>query len=129
MYSFLADLVVLLHFAFVLFVVLGGLLVLRWWRVIWVHVPSAIWGALISFFGWTCPLTPLENWLRELAGETGYDGGFVENYVVPLLYPGQLTRTLQIVLGMSVLAVNAVIYTAIARRWRAGRRRQRATAG
>jgi hypothetical protein len=122
MYTFLADFVVLVHFAFVLFIVFGGLLVLRWPWVIWAHVPSAIWGALISFFGWICPLTPLENWLRERAGEVGYEGGFVENYILPLLYPGRLTRPFQVGLGIFVLLVNSVIYAVIVRRWRARRR-------
>jgi hypothetical protein len=114
----LADLVVVAHFAFVLFVVLGGLLVLRWPRLAYVHVPVAIYGALIEFAGWVCPLTPLENMLRERAGETGYQGGFIEHYILPVLYPSALTREIQILLGSLVLVLNLVIYAYIIRRRR-----------
>jgi hypothetical protein len=109
-YRLLADLVVVLHFAFVLFVVLGGLLVLRWRRLMWLHLPAAIWGALIEFAGWVCPLTPLENWLRHRGGEAGYTGGFVERYIVSVLYPEGLTREHQIILGLLVLVINLLIY-------------------
>ncbi|MDQ2669395.1 MAG: DUF2784 domain-containing protein, partial [Gemmatimonadota bacterium] len=91
----LADLVVGLHLAFVVFVVLGGLLVLRWPRLALVHLPVAVYGALIEWIGWVCPLTPLENMLRREAGGAGYEGGFVEHYIVPLLYPGQLPDAAQ----------------------------------
>lgn len=118
----LADLVLLLHAAFVLFVVLGALLVLRWPRVAWVHVPAALWGACIEFAGWICPLTPLENHWRRLAGEEGYAGGFVEHYVFPVLYPDGLTRNAQLVLGALVLLINAAVYGwAIRRRRRPAR--------
>jgi hypothetical protein len=103
-------LVALTHFGFVLFVVVGGLLVLRWRRVAWLHLPCALWGAGIEFSGSICPLTPLENWLRLQAGSGGYEGGFVEHYLLPVLYPGGLTRGLQIALGLGVLAVNLVVY-------------------
>ncbi len=106
----LADLVLLLHAAFVLFVALGALLVLRWPRVAWVHVPAALWGACIEFAGWICPLTPLENHWRRLAGEEGYAGGFVEHYVFPVLYPDGLTRNAQLVLGVLVLVINVAVY-------------------
>lgn len=105
-----ADAIVALHFAFVLFVVLGGLLVLRWPRVVWLHVPAVIWGALVEFTGWICPLTPLENRLRRAAGETGYQGDFIAHYVLPVLYPNGLTRTDQLLLGGAALAINLVIY-------------------
>jgi hypothetical protein len=88
----LADLVVLMHLAFILFVVLGALLALRWRWIPWVQVPAALWGAVIEVGGWVCPLTPLENGLRERAGDAGYTGGFVEHYVLPVVYPGSLTR-------------------------------------
>jgi hypothetical protein len=114
-YGFLADLVVGLHFAFVLFVVLGGLLVLRWRRLAYVHVPVAIYGALIEFAGWVCPLTPLEKMFRERAGEAGYQGGFIEHYILPVLYPSALTREIQIVLGSAVLVINLLIYAYLAR--------------
>lgn len=115
-YGFLADLVVLVHFAFVLFVVLGGLLVLKWKRLAWVHVPAFLWGALIEFAGWICPLTPLENWLRVKGGVTGYRSGFIEHYILPVLYPTLLTRRLQIALGLLVLGVNLGIYGWLLRR-------------
>ena len=105
-----ADLIVALHFLFVAFVVLGGLLVLRWPLVIWLHVPAVIWGALIEFTGWICPLTPLENRLRRASGETGYQGDFIAHYILPMLYPNGLTRTDQLVLGGLALAINIVIY-------------------
>ncbi len=109
-FRILADLVVGLHFAFVVFVVAGGLLALRWRRVVWLHLPAAIWGALIEFGGWICPLTPLEKWLRERAGGAGYEGGFIEHYIIPVLYPGALTREIQLALGVAVVAVNFLVY-------------------
>jgi hypothetical protein len=115
----LADAIVGLHFAFILFVVLGGLLALRWPRLAWVHVPVAIWGALIEFVGFTCPLTPLENWLRQRGGERGYAGGFIDHYIVPIVYPPGLTREVQLVLGTLVLLLNAWVYARVWRRHRA----------
>jgi hypothetical protein len=112
----LADLVVILHFAFVLFVVLGGLLVFRWPRLAYVHLPVALYGALIELVGWICPLTPLEKRLRESAGLQGYQGGFVEHYILPVLYPAGLTRGVQWVLGVLVLGINLVIYAVVARK-------------
>ena len=105
-----ADLVLLVHLAFVLFVVLGGLLALRWPRVAWVHVPVALYGAAIEFIGFICPLTPLEVWLRRRGGEAGYEGGFIEHYVTSALYPAGLTRQVQLVLGTAVLVLNAIVY-------------------
>ncbi|MEA3277371.1 MAG: DUF2784 domain-containing protein [Pseudomonadota bacterium] len=113
-----ADLLVLLHLAFILFVALGGLLVLRWARLAWVHLPAASWGAAIELTGWICPLTPLENHLRRMAGSNGYSGGFIEHYIVPLVYPPGLTRSIQISLGIAVLAVNALAYAALIYRLR-----------
>jgi hypothetical protein len=108
--ALLADLVVVIHFSFVLFVILGGLLVLRWPRLAYLHLPAATWGVLIEFAGWVCPLTPLEQSLRLKAGEQGYSGSFIEHYVLPLLYPSALTRTIQVALGIIVIAVNLGIY-------------------
>lgn len=105
-----ADVVLVVHFAFVAFVVLGGLLALRWRRVAWVHIPVALYGALIEFAGFVCPLTPLEVWLRRQGGEAGYAGGFVEQYVTAALYPTGLTREIQVALGVGVLAINAAVY-------------------
>ena len=106
----LADGLVLLHFAFVLFVVLGGLLVVIWPKVAYLHLPAAIWAALIEFSGWICPLTPLENGLRRAGGETGYTGQFIEHYILPVLYPSALTRELQISIGMAIILVNGLLY-------------------
>ena len=105
-----ADLLVLVHFAFILFVVFGGLLALRFPRLIWLHLPAAGWGILIEFAGWICPLTPLENGLRRLAGEQGYSGDFIAHYLLPLIYPADLGRELQFALGSGVILVNLVIY-------------------
>jgi hypothetical protein len=110
-----ADAVVLLHFAFVLFVGAGGLLVLRWRWLGWLHVPAAAWGVLVELAGWTCPLTPLENRLRAAAGEAAYDAGFVEHYILPLLYPADFTRYTQLALGSVALVLNLAIYAWILR--------------
>ncbi len=109
-YRILADLVVVVHLGFVLFVALGGLLALRWRPVVWAHLPAAVWGVLIELFGWTCPLTPLENRLRLLSGGADYAGGFIEHYLLPVLYPEHLTRVLQILLGLTVFIVNLILY-------------------
>lgn len=109
-YRALADLVVAAHFAFVLFVALGGLLVLRWPGLAWLHLPAAIWGVLIEYFGWICPLTPLENSLRLRGGEAGYSGGFIEHYIQPILYPAGLSRPTQLILGSLALALNIAVY-------------------
>ena len=118
-YRWLADAVVLFHFSFVLFVVLGGFLLRRWPRLVYLHVPIAVWGVLIEFAGWICPLTPLENHLRRLGGEAGYEGGFIDHYIIPVLYPGDLTRTLQYVLGIFALLINILAYALYFRRRRA----------
>ncbi|HEX2251318.1 MAG TPA: DUF2784 domain-containing protein [Gemmatimonadales bacterium] len=116
--AFLADVVVVAHFIFVLFVVFGGLLVLRWPKLAYVHLPVAAYGALIELVGWICPLTPLEKRLREQAGLEGYEGGFVEHYILPVLYPSGLNRAVQLVLGALVIGINVVIYGLIIRRRR-----------
>ena len=105
-----ADAIVLLHFAFVLFVLLGGVLLLWWRKLVWVHLPAVIWGVVIEFAGWICPLTPYENSLREQAGLEMYDGDFVMRYIMPVLYPEDLTRPVQIVLGLVVLIINIICY-------------------
>lgn len=120
--SLLADLVVVVHVAFVGFVVLGGLLVLRWPAVAWLHLPAAIWGAWIEVAGWICPLTPLENRLRAEAGQAGYQTSFVEQYLLPVLYPAGLTREVQWMLAVVVIAVNGGIYLLV---WRQRRRAAR----
>jgi len=107
-YGFLADVVLVIHLGFVLFVVAGAFLILRWPRAAWVQLPAALWGVLVEWSGWQCPLTPLENWLRTQAGAAGYPGGFVERYLLPVLYPASLTHTVQILLGATVLVANAI---------------------
>ena len=110
LYRVLADAVLVFHLAFVAFAVAGGLLALRWRWVPLVHLPVLAWAAFVEFSGGICPLTPLENGLRAAGGAAGYTGGFVEHYLLPLLYPAELTRTLQFVLGGGLLAFNAAVY-------------------
>jgi hypothetical protein len=127
LYGLLADLVLVAHLAFVVFVVLGGFLVLRWRRLAWIHLPVALWGAAIVLTGFTCPLTPLENRLQRLGGRAGYQGGFIEHYVTAVLYPDGLTRQAQLLLGAAVLALNLVVYWRVVMLVR--RERARATRG
>jgi hypothetical protein len=115
-YSLAADAVVLLHLSFVFFVVGGGFLCWRWRWLAWIHAPSAIWGVAIEFGGWICPLTPLENHLRRRAGEAAYAGDFVQHHVLPLLYPVNLTDSLQVALGVLVLLINGFAYAVYLRR-------------
>ena len=117
MYQFLADAVVVAHFLFVAFVVAGGLLVLRWPRLAWLHLPAAAWGAVVELMGWVCPLTPLENWLRGRGG-VPYQGDFVARYLLPLIYPEDLTPLRQRLLGAVVIAANLVVYAVVLRRRR-----------
>jgi len=116
-YSWLADLTLCIHVGFVLFVILGGLLVLRWRWIAWLHLPAVAWGAVVELTGWTCPLTPLENWLRAQGGEASYRSDFIAQYLLPVLYPEDLTRDLQLLLGTIVIALNAAIYWWL---WRIG---------
>jgi hypothetical protein len=109
-FRLLADGTVVVHLAFVIFVVLGGLLVLRWRRMAWLHVPAAVWGAWIEFAGWFCPLTPLENWFRQQGGRTRYTGDFLEHYVLAIVYPTGLTADVQRALGLAVILLNAGVY-------------------
>ena len=118
LYRLLADLVLVLHLLFIAFVVAGGFAAIRWPRLAWAHVPCFVWGALIEFAGWICPLTPLEVRLRIASGQAGYSGGFIERYLLPIIYPGALNREIQIWLGLSVLALNAVAYAWLLRRLR-----------
>ena len=121
-YLLLSDMVVVIHFAFVIFVVAGGLLLwLRWWLV-FVHLPAIVWGALVEFTHWICPLTYLEDRLREQAGVAAYRGDFVTHYLLPILYPAHLTAHIQLALGSLVIIINIVIYAALLSRWRKIRR-------
>jgi hypothetical protein len=117
----LADLVLIVHVVFIGFVIFGGLLAVWWRTVMWIHVPTVIWTIMLEFFGWICPLTPLEKILREAAGTTAYDGSFVEHYLVLLLYPPGLTREVQLVLAAAVLLINLVVYGLVWRLRRQGK--------
>lgn len=125
-YRLLADATVLLHMAFVAFVVLGGLLVFRWPKLAWIHLPAAAWGAWVECAGIVCPLTPLENWFRARGGQAAYTTDFIEHYLMPVLYPATLSRELQWALGGIVLLVNAGVYFVLLRRRARGGPRRRA---
>jgi hypothetical protein len=111
LYQLAADFILLLHFSFIAFVVAGGLLVFKWRRLIWLHIPAVIWGALIVISGWICPLTPVENMLRQAGGAADYSGSFIEYYLVPVIYPSALNRTTFIAMGIGIIVINAVLYT------------------
>ena len=117
-YKLLADLVMLLHFAFILFAVLGALLVVRWPRLAWIHLPAALWAMGIEFYGGICPLTPLENQLRIMGNNAGYSESFIQHYIGAMIYPGEITPTIGILLGMIVLLINLGLYTWVIRRLR-----------
>ena len=121
LYRLLANTVVIIHVGFVAFVVLGGFLAWRWRHIAWLHIPMALYGAAIEFVGWVCPLTPLENHFRRLANQSGYEGGFVEHYILPILYPVNWSIDLRIALGIVVLVVNAAAYAVYF--WRPNTRR------
>ena len=123
-YPFLADIVVLLHFAFIVFAVCGGLLALRWRWVPWIHVPVVVWAAFVECSGRICPLTPLEQQLRRASGGSNYSGGFIEHYVIPIIYPAQLTREIQVALGIGLLSLNLITYWLVWRSRSADRSRR-----
>src|SRR5262245_14974266 len=106
--SLAADFIVLFHLLFILFVMFGGIFALKWPKVALLHIPAAVWGSLIEFFGWICPLTPLENTLRS--DGQAYSGGFIDNYIMPIIYPPGLTRELQWILGGGILLMNVTVY-------------------
>jgi drug/metabolite transporter superfamily protein YnfA len=110
-YSLLANAIVLTHFLFIAFVIFGGFLVICWPRVAFVHLPAAVWGAVVEIFGWICPLTPLENHFRMLSNENSYSGDFIARYLIPIIYPENLTTTIQQSLGCLVIVVNIILYT------------------
>jgi hypothetical protein len=110
-YNVLANAIVLAHFLFIAFIVCGGLLVIRWPRFAVVHLPATVWGAIVEIFGWVCPLTPLENHFRQLAGGSSYSGDFIARYLIPLIYPENLTATIQQVFGGLVIIINLIFYT------------------
>ena len=112
-----ADLIVLIHFSFILFVILGGFLAMKWRKIIWLHLPAAVWGILIEFFGWICPLTVLENRLRLDNDNGAYSTGFIEHYIIPLIYPEGLTPEIQVILGIAVIVFNLFVYTLVFKKW------------
>ncbi len=118
LYRLAADIVVVLHFSFIAFVIIGGFLAIRWPRIAWVHLPVVAYGALIEFFSLACVLTPLEQWLRVRSGAQGYDTSFTEHYILPLIYPSGLTYRLQLFLGISVIVINLVAYSLVLRKRR-----------
>ncbi len=122
-YAIAAQVVLALHLGFIAFVIGGGLLVVRWRRLMALHLPAVAWGVYVEISGRICPLTHLENWLRAKAGESGYRGGFVEHYLLAIIYPAGLTRAIQFLLAAFVFAVNLSVYAGIFRRWRAARSR------
>lgn len=113
LYKFLADLVLILHFIFIIFVVIGGLLALLNVKWVWLHIPAAIWGGLIEFTGWICPLTHVENWLRLEEGAGMYHQSFISHYLLPIIYPNELTRNVQIALGIGVVSINLLMYAVV----------------
>ena len=112
-YRALADLVLVLHLAFIVFAVAGGLLALRWRWAPLVHLPAALWGVLVQVSGRLCPLTPLENALRSAAGEAGYAGGFIEHYLVPTIYPVALSPRVGLLLASLVVLANVLAYSVV----------------
>lgn len=122
LYRILAELVLVVHFLFIAFALFGGYLVIRWRKIIFLHLPCLAWGIYIELSGGICPLTPLENKLRRAAGDAGYDGGFIEHYITAIIYPDGLTHTMQLALAGILVVLNAVAYALVIRKYRAGRR-------
>jgi len=121
-YRIAADALLALHLAFIVFAAGGGLAVLRWPRLAWLHLPAAAWAALIEFGGWICPLTPLEVALRRRGGDAGFEGGFIEHYLGAIVYPQGLTRTHQVLMGVAVVLVNSLAYALVLRNRRLRRK-------
>jgi len=115
-YLWLSNLIIVVHFLFILFVLFGGLLVLRWPKWIWLHLPAIVWGFLVELYGWFCPLTPWENQLRRMAGREVYEGDFIGEYLIPLIYPVDLTREMQYLFAVIVILLNAVVYYVVFRK-------------
>ena len=111
MYALLADAVVVLHLLFILFVLSGGFIALKWLKVVYLHIPAVVWGVYIEFSGKICPLTPLENWFRLKSGQIGYEGDFIERYIIPIIYPVNLTRDMQVTFGVIALLINVLAYS------------------
>lgn len=109
-YNICANMILIVHFAFICFVLFGAFMILKWPWVIYLHFPAFIWGILIEAYGWICPLAPIEQWLRILAGESGFQTGFIEHYLLPIIYPSGLTRSIQIGFAVLVGLINVLIY-------------------
>ena len=118
LYRIAADGLLLFHLLFILFVLFGGLLALKWRALIWAHLPAVAWGVTVEVLHLTCPLTQWENLMRQAAGQTGYGGGFIEHYVWPVIYPAGLTPAIQLALGSAVLAINVLVYLRLIRLWK-----------
>jgi hypothetical protein len=125
LYRLLADLILVMHLGFIIFVVAGGLLALKWRWMPFVHLPAVAWGVFVELAGKVCPLTPFENVLRESAGASGYEGGFIEHYLIPLIYPGEPSRHLPILLAALVVVANVIAYFVV---WRYQRKTARVEA-
>ena len=119
-YHALADLVLVIHGLFIVFVICGGLLALRWRAIVWLHLPAMVWAVLLEVLGWLCPLTPLEQGLRKAAGATSYSGSFIEHYLVQFIYPTGLTREIQLYLAAALIIINILVYRLV---WRNRQRR------
>jgi hypothetical protein len=115
-----ADVVLLAHFAFIVFALFGGAIVFFKRRAAWFHIPAVMWSAAVNFASWICPLTPLENSFRAKAGQAGFEGGFIQHYIEPLVYPGGMPRKMELIAGVSVLVWNVLMYLIVIH-W--GRRR------
>jgi len=109
-YKILSDSIVVIHLAFILFVCLGAFLVFKWPGILWIHLPCAIWGAILEFFNLICPLTPLENYFRKLSGIPEYHSGFIDHYILPIIYPDSLTPEKQMIFGLFVVIINVLVY-------------------
>lgn len=118
LYRIAADGLVLFHLSFIVFVLFGGLLVLKWYRVALLHLPAATWGVMVEVLHLPCPLTYWENLMRHAAGQTEYAGGFIEHYVWPIIYPARLTPQIQLALGSVVLVINLLVYGRLIRQWK-----------
>ncbi|MDX2504467.1 MAG: DUF2784 domain-containing protein [Gammaproteobacteria bacterium] len=108
-----ADLLVIVHLGFIGFVILGGFMLLKWRWLIFIHLPAVLWAALLEFHGWVCPLTPMEQSLRQLGNQQGYTGGFIDHYILPVIYPPALEEELQLILGVLVILINSIFYLLI----------------
>lgn len=108
--SIAADAIFLLHLCFIVFVVFGGLLVLKIPRLAWIHLPMVLWASVVNWIRWVCPLTPVENYLRQLAGQTTYNTGFIQNYLVPIIYPENMSYEAGVYLGLGVFVWNSLLY-------------------